>query len=270
MKVDDHPAPAHPAPTPGQFRQALQRAGASNAPARPPAASRLLPSAPRSPAPPPRSPVQLAVPPPRLPSDVLTRGHALATARSSLASHENLSLARQAMHHESLRLGTVRADTQAASHEKTEHRFLELVSQELMLHWRSEPHPGLSPQSAPSPRQAPGKAGPEEGVAEAVACRPSEGAGGPIPAEAPDPRPKVQATLQLIEKIELFAQSQRPALRMSLGWPLSAMVEVERTGPREVSLRIQGRHGPLAQEDLGRIREAMGARGLRLRSLEAQ
>ena len=57
---------------------------------------------------------------------------------------------------------------------------------------------------------------------------------------------------------------------MSLGSPMSAMVEVERTGPREVALRIQGRHGPLAQEDLARIRDALGARGLRLRSLRAE
>jgi hypothetical protein len=89
------------------------------------------------------------------------------------------------------------------------------------------------------------------------------------PAEAPDPQLRVQATLQLIEKIEVFVQSQRPALRLSLGEPLSATVQVERTGPREVALRIQGRQGPLAQEELARIREGLEARGLRLRSLHA-
>jgi hypothetical protein len=57
---------------------------------------------------------------------------------------------------------------------------------------------------------------------------------------------------------------------MSLDSPLSAMVEVERTAPREVALRNQGRHGPLAHEDLARIRDAMEARGLRLRSLRAE
>ena len=88
--------------------------------------------------------------------------------------------------------------------------------------------------------------------------------------EAPDTQAKVQATLQLIEKIELLVQTQRPALRMSLGSPLSAMVEVERTAPREVALRIQGRHGLLAPEDLARIRDALEARGLRLRSLHAE
>jgi hypothetical protein len=57
---------------------------------------------------------------------------------------------------------------------------------------------------------------------------------------------------------------------MSLGSPLSATVEVERTAPREVALRIQGRQGPLAQEELARIRDALEARGLRLRSLHAE
>jgi hypothetical protein len=83
-------------------------------------------------------------------------------------------------------------------------------------------------------------------------------------------RLKVQATLHLIEKIELFVQLQRPALRMSVGWPLPATVEVERTAPREVALRIQGKHGPLAHEDLARIRDALEARGLRLRSLRSE
>jgi hypothetical protein len=57
---------------------------------------------------------------------------------------------------------------------------------------------------------------------------------------------------------------------MSVGWPLPATVEVERTAPREVALRIQGKHGPLAHEDLARIRDALEARGLRLRSLRSE
>jgi hypothetical protein len=93
---------------------------------------------------------------------------------------------------------------------------------------------------------------------------------GPSAPDAPDPQLRAEATLQLIEKIELFVQSQRPALRLSLSGALAATVEVERTGPREVALRIQGRQGPLAQEELVRIREGLEARGLRLRSLRAE
>ncbi|MFP2911240.1 hypothetical protein ACLESD_40685 [Pyxidicoccus sp. 3LFB2] len=47
-------------------------------------------------------------------------------------------------------------------------------------------------------------------------------------------------------------------------------MEVERTGPREVALRIQGRRGPLPTEELSRLRDALEARGLRLRSLRAE
>jgi hypothetical protein len=65
-------------------------------------------------------------------------------------------------------------------------------------------------------------------------------------------------------------KSQRPALSLSLRGALDATVEVERTGPREVALRIiQGRNGPLPSEDVARLREALEARGLRLRSLRA-
>jgi hypothetical protein len=75
--------------------------------------------------------------------------------------------------------------------------------------------------------------------------------------------------MELIERIEVFVRSQRPALKMSLGGALDATVEVERTGPREVSLRIQGRRGPVPSEELARIRGALEAKGLRLRSLQA-
>jgi hypothetical protein len=62
----------------------------------------------------------------------------------------------------------------------------------------------------------------------------------------------------------VFVKSQRPALAMRLGGTLDATVEVERTGEREVSLRIQGRRGRFPQKDLTRIREALAARGLKL------
>jgi hypothetical protein len=37
-----------------------------------------------------------------------------------------------------------------------------------------------------------------------------------------------------------------------------------------VTLRIQGRKGPVPSEELSRIREALEAKGLRLRSLQAE
>ncbi len=82
--------------------------------------------------------------------------------------------------------------------------------------------------------------------------------------ETPSPELRVQAALELIEQIEVFVKSQRPALAMQLGGALDATVEVERTGAREVALRIQGRRGRLLQKDLMRIRDALAERGLKL------
>ncbi|HYI00711.1 hypothetical protein [Hyalangium sp.] len=174
------------------------------------------------------------------------------------------------MHGEALRLQGARTEAQAMAQEKTEHRLAELISRELARELRADSSPLLPARSAPPPlasSQGPASA---EGLPGAGESRPAASVASTPPPESPDPQLKVEATLQLIEKIELFIQSQRPALRMSLGGPLSAVVEVERTGPREVALRIQGRQGPLAPEDLERIREALEARGLRLRSLRAE
>jgi hypothetical protein len=173
------------------------------------------------------------------------------------------------MHREALRLGTTRTEAQTGALDKTEHRLAELISRELTRELRAEPPPLSIRASLLPPEPSPGTA-PATGLHAEGEPRLTLQAAEVASPEAANPQLKVNATLQLIEKIELFVQSQRPALRMSLGWPLSAMVEVERTGPREVALRIQGRHGPLAQEDLARIRDAMGARGLRLHSLRAE
>lgn len=215
-----------------------------------------------------------AVPP--LMSAVRSLGRVLAptlvltTSRSTLASPENLGQARQTMHGEALRLRTARTESQTIAQEKTEHRLSELISRELSRDFRVELPPQLPSRAVPPPPESSRGPAPTEGLAAAGESRPDTRLAGMATPDSPDPQLKVQATLQLIERIELFVQSQRPALRMNLGSPLSATVEVERTAPREVSLRIQGRHGPLAQEELAHIRDALEARGLRLRSLRAE
>jgi hypothetical protein len=278
MKVDghDHPEPVRATPPPGQFHRVFQRAGAPASSSQPPAAARppALPGQGR-PLPQPPVPPRSAAPTPRSTQPIplgsaRAPGPVLSTSRSALASPENLGHARQAMHHEAARLGTVRTEAQTTNQEKTEHRLSELISRELTRELRAEPPPGLSTRGAPAPLEASRESAPTDGLPSAGESRLAAGAASLGPPESPSPQLKVQATLQLIEKIEFFVQSQRPALRMSLGFPLSAMVEVERTGPREVALRIQGRHGPLAQEDLARIRDALGARGLRLSALRAE
>jgi hypothetical protein len=188
--------------------------------------------------------------------------------RSALASPENLGQARHVMNTEAQRLRVTRTEAQTVSQERTEHRVCELISRELGRELQAEPPPASSSRAAPPLAEPSRTAAPTEGLALTGETRLSGAS--TAPAEPPSAQPQVQAAMELIEKIEIFVRSQRPALRMSLGGAMAATVEVERTGPREVALRIQGRGGPLAQEELSRIRVGLEARGLRLRSLLAE
>jgi hypothetical protein len=171
------------------------------------------------------------------------------------------------MNTEAQRLRVTRTEAQVVSQERVEHRVCELISRELARELHGEPTPAATARAA-TPLAEPARgATPSEGLALSGEARLTVSSAGTASAEAPSPTVQVQAAMELIEKIELFVRSQRPALRMSLGGPLAATVEVERTGPREVSLRIQGHGGPLAQEELARIRDGLEARGLRLHSL---
>lgn len=78
---------------------------------------------------------------------------------------------------------------------------------------------------------------------------------------------KAASAVQLIEKIEAFVKSQRPGIALTLDGSLGARVEIERLGPKEVALRVVGKNGPPAPEDIGRIREEMRARGLKVGAL---
>ncbi len=78
---------------------------------------------------------------------------------------------------------------------------------------------------------------------------------------------KAASAVELIEKIEVFVKSQRPGLAITLDGSLGARVEIERLGPKEVAIRVVGKNGPPAPEDIGRIREEMRARGLKVGAL---
>ena len=277
MKVHAHEqlTPVKSTPAQGQYQRVLQQIGAELASTRRPAP----PGAAMPPTlgkPLPQPPVQAGRPSQPLlsgsrpPGLAIASGPVLATSRSALATPENLGLARQVMSTESQRLRVTRTEAQAVSQERTEHRVSELISRELARELPAEPAPASTARAA-TPLAEPARgASQSEGLALTGEARLHVSASSTAPAEATGPQTQVQAAMELIEKIELFVRSQRPALRMSLGGPLAATVEVERTAPREVALRIQGRQGPLAQEDLARIREGLEARGLRLRSLRAE
>ncbi|QSQ27307.1 hypothetical protein JY651_21405 [Pyxidicoccus parkwayensis] len=280
MKVDAPESPSNAAqekqaPDGARFKKALQEADARRArDAGPPARAG-------------RAPASGTVPPlrpgavsarssgltgARAPAPPATRasGPVLATSRGALASAENLGRTRQAMHTEAQRLGTVRSEASTQSQERTEHRLTDLIRRELT---REAPPADARPATtspAPDTRRAATDApAPESGVA-GVAGATAAGSGGAASTEAVSATTSADAALEIIERIEVFVKSQRPALSLSLRGSLDATVEVERTGPREVALRIQGRRGPIPTGDLARLRDALEARGLRLRSLRAE
>ncbi len=282
MKVDalESPSDAAPAkqePDGARFKKALQEADARRGTeARPPSRPGRAPTSAAAPSPRPgvastRSP---GLPGGRAPAPVQARaaGPVLATSRGALASTENLGRTRQAMHSEAQRLGTVRGEANTQVQERTEHRLTDLIARELSRDARpvQSPLPEARPASNP-PTTDTGRGAADAPTHESrVTGAGATGSGGASSAETVSPATRAEAALELIERIEVFVKSQRPALTLSLRGAMDATVEVERTGPREVALRIQGRRGPLPTEDLARLRDALEARGLRLRSLRAE
>ncbi|HYO66767.1 MAG TPA: hypothetical protein VEU33_11845, partial [Archangium sp.] len=179
----------------------------------------------------------------------------------------HLGQVRQGLNAEAHRLRDVRGDAHQTNQERVHQRLTDLLTRELAREPRAEP---VSPHSAPpSPGpETPASPLPVEALSAAGDARPG-GAGGAAAVEPSNPEVRVQAALELIEQIEVFVKSQRPALAMRLGGTMDVTVEVERTGEREVSLRIQGRRGRFPQKDLARIREELAARGLKLSALLA-
>jgi hypothetical protein len=251
MKVDgrNEEAPARPASESGRFQEALKKAPpqAAKAPARPAPTARNTGATARG-----------------TPGTVATPGLARTPQRGAFASTERLGQVRQGMNAEAHRLRDVRGEAHQTSQERMHQRLTDLVARELAREPRAEPVPSrstpLSPEAEPPPAASP---------VEALSAAGGTSLGGiqgaaPRASEPANPEARVQAALELIEKIEVFVKSQRPALAMRLGGTLDATVEVERTGEREVALRIQGRRGGFPQKDLLRIREALAERGLKL------
>jgi hypothetical protein len=251
MKVDGHneAAPARPASDKGRFQEVLKKTG--------PEAAKAPATRGGQVARPPVTPTRGAT------GTVATAGLARTPPRGAFASAEHLGQVRQGLNAEAHRLRDTRGEAHQTHQERVQQRVTDLISRELAREPRPEP---LAPR-APSP--SPGPESPTLPSVEALSAAGGAQPGGPggvsTPAvDTPNPEARVQAAVELIEKIDVFVKSQRPALAMRLGGALEATVEVERTGPREVALRIQGRRGPLPSEDLARIRDALAARGLKL------
>ena len=258
MKVDGHPETAQARPTSdkGRFQEALKKAPPETvkAPRQGGQAARSLVTA-------------LVTAPKGATGAMATTALARTPPRGAIASAEHLGQVRQGLHTEAHRLRDVRGDAHQTNQERVQQRVTDLIARELAREPRAEPVAPRSAPTTPGP-ETPTSRLPEEAVS-ATGNPPPGGVGGSAAVEPSNPEVRVQAALELIEQIEVFVKSQRPALTMRLGGTLDATVEVERTGEREVSLRIQGRRGRFPQKDLARIREELATRGLKLSALLA-
>jgi hypothetical protein len=76
----------------------------------------------------------------------------------------------------------------------------------------------------------------------------------------------IEAALALVERVETFLRSGRPGLAFHLGGTVGQSVELERVGPRRVSVSLRG--GALGPVDARRLRSELGARGITLARLD--
>jgi len=171
-------------------------------------------------------------------------------------------VARQRVEAEAQRLDSVRSEHHAASaqqlvrgaeavasrEEKVDARVLSLILKELESAFDREPphvERAVNCDGKPSPQPFRADAG---------------------PTSAPPPVRAEQA-VALIERIETFVKSARPALALTLNNSLGARVEIERLGPGRIALKLVGQRGPPSADAISRIREELRARGLKVGAL---
>jgi hypothetical protein len=144
------------------------------------------------------------------------------------------------------RLQAVRAEAGGRQRARAEERAVDLAAREMKREEPREEPPPKAPTGEPArpPPACPGR-----------------------PAEDRPTASRAEAALRLVERIEVFLQSGRPRLELSVGGAFQAAVLLERTGPGQVAVTIRGRRGPPPPGDLARVRQHLEARGLKLSAL---
>ncbi|MBL8952282.1 MAG: hypothetical protein JNK82_16000 [Myxococcaceae bacterium] len=155
----------------------------------------------------------------------------------------------------------LRKESVAQNTQRYDTRLIDLICQELKIGFSNdEVTVKHTPLSAANSDRLPPVASQQQ-QASVTPITPGQTAG------KNDSESKAASAVELIEKIETFVKSQRPGLALTLDGSLGARVEIERLGPKEVAIRVVGKNGPPAPEDIGRIREEMRARGLKVGAL---
>ncbi|MEW6433099.1 MAG: hypothetical protein AB1730_16470 [Myxococcota bacterium] len=263
MKVE-HPHSAGPAPRAAQpFKQLLAEAKQSQSKSKSavPRGNNAVP--PANPLPATAKPGPAAgKPAASMTGPTVTGPSVAAQATVARAAGAQRQVARQRVEAEAERLTTVRAghhqavarsesrsvETLASAAEKVDARVLALIVKELESAFEGEPpHVGRA----------------ANGDGQATPFR----AEAPPPVKAAGPPARAEQAVALIERIETFVRSSRPALALTLNNSLGARVEIERLGPGRIALKLIGRQGPPSPDAVSRIREELRARGLQVGAL---
>ncbi|MBL8936747.1 MAG: hypothetical protein JNM69_19465 [Archangium sp.] len=148
---------------------------------------------------------------------------------------------------------TVRAESTESAEQKTNARVVDLIVKELVAEFETRPG-GAASQKVGNPLQ------PISSLNELPFA---------LPAPQPRPTPEVRAAqaAALIERIDTFVRSQRPALALTLNNSLGARVEIEKLGPGRIALKLVGQNGPPDADTVNRIRDELEARGLKVGAL---
>lgn len=203
----------------------------------------------------------------RVPTQKIARATVVA-AQAQVAAHATVQ-ARTRVEGEAQRLETVRAhhvataeasttaraESTEGAEQKTNGRVVELIVKELVAEFETRPG-GAASQKVGNPLQ------PISSLNELPFATPAS-----IPQPRPTPEVRAAQAAALIERIDTFVRSQRPALALTLNNSLGARVEIEKLGPGRIALKLVGQNGPPNADTVNRIRDELEARGLKVGAL---
>lgn len=232
MKVDTKRAAAAPEKPKPEFKEVLKIVAKPAAKMPPPLPSRL-----------PRSTGT---------STSLAPGHSAAFSEARAHAHrvvEVRSQARLGMEQKVEKAQEVRTDGVCQHEHKTEAKVLELIARELK---EDKPEPvkevGVESKAATVTHfQRPTSAAAQSGESKADS--------------------KVGGIMELVERIRVFERAGRPAMAFTVGGSLDAHVEIERAGPKLVTLKLVGKSKVPSAAKLNELRDELGRRGIKVASM---
>lgn len=186
--------------------------------------------------------------------------HTLTVARGRVeAEADRLGVARA--HHASTAdaATTARNALNEGAEQKTSSRVVDLIVKELVAEFETRPG-GAAASKVGNPVQ------PISSLNE-VPFHVGASSATPAQRAAQTAQLRANQAAALIERIDTFVKSQRPALALTLNNSLGARVEIEKLGPGRIALRLIGQNGPPNADTVNRIRDELTARGLKVGAL---